>query len=893
MKKRFLSLFLVTVMVLSTLAVFPVTVSAADTWGEGNNVISTLADLQAFEAAVEGGNNFSGATVTLAADITLPSDWNGIGARTDKPFNGIFDGQGYTITMSGHRETGTSTGAIFNMVNGATVKNFRVVGSMTLTQTTSFSAPVIGCAQGNVTVQDVHCSVNITGDGRIVYAGGIVGVLHNYANATILFDGCIFDGTMTFKNGASEIGAFLGYTGNMSASDTKKVTIKNCVYAGTMTFRYNLEAKWNGCFVGFAKSGVSGATVYVEVRDSISVGTMKFENENAFSNQNNGIVVGDYSSTGNTNIIISNFYYLDITDAAGTGVLGVVYANGRSYSTDGGVVKLVTPSTAAALTANDFSNDTRLAFKGAAGGYAYYPCPTAFADSDNWPASLTIEQEADKFSDNPVINTVEDMLAFETELEAGNNFAGTEVLLNADIVLPATWDGIGARSDKPFKGTFNGQGHTITLSGHSQAADTTAAIFNMVDGATIKDLNLAGSMNLKGNFGGVLIACAQGNVTIKNVRNSVNVGSAGNVSYAGGFVGFLNNNVTTDIVFDGCVFDGVMNFANQTNDIGGFLGYTGHVNGTNYKKHVTIQNSVFAGTMMFNDANYSTYSGGFVGYVLAGTGSSVTTVKDCISIGKMTYSKEISQCVNGVVCGRSTGTLNVENVYYFDMFSSKGDILTVAGSGTPTISGTVKAVTSAEMAALTVAAFSNDATMTTRAADVDVYYPCPAGLIKDGAWVSSLMIVNDARVLGAQIRYLDDADLYTGIRFVAKFKADAEGVANAGSADATFGVILISKANYEALESKTFEALSAAGVKVNAIKATTEDGIVTVKAVIYNIDVANYTDEIVAIPYIGTALAGDGVARSIYSVAQDCVADANATAAAKTFAQEVIDVVEG
>ena len=243
MKKRILSLFLVTVMVLSTFAIVPVT-AAEDTWSSSNYVISTAADMAAFEAAVEGGNNFSGQTVKLAADITLPSDWDGIGARSDKPFKGTFDGQGYTITMSGHSDKGgTSVGALFNMVNGATVKNFRMTGSMTLTSATSFTGAVIGCSTGNVTVQDVHCSVNITGDGRVVYAGGLVGVLHNYENATILFDGCIFDGTMNFKNGASEIGGFLGYTGNMSAGQDKKVTIKNCVYAGTMTFRYNLEAK--------------------------------------------------------------------------------------------------------------------------------------------------------------------------------------------------------------------------------------------------------------------------------------------------------------------------------------------------------------------------------------------------------------------------------------------------------------------------------------------------------------------------------------------------------------------------------------------------------------------------------------------------------------------------
>ena len=84
--------------------VFMMPVSAAWTadssWGTDYGTptefsIEDAGDLAQFAAMVNGGNDFSGKTVKLTADINLEDqDWTPIGTKTN-PFSGIFDGNGF------------------------------------------------------------------------------------------------------------------------------------------------------------------------------------------------------------------------------------------------------------------------------------------------------------------------------------------------------------------------------------------------------------------------------------------------------------------------------------------------------------------------------------------------------------------------------------------------------------------------------------------------------------------------------------------------------------------------------------------------------------------------------------------------------------------------------
>ena len=337
-----------------------------------------------------------------------------------------------------------------------------------------------------------------------------------------------------------------------------------------------------------------------------------------------------------------------------------------------------------------------------------------------------------------------------------------------------------------------------------------------------------------------------------------------------------------------------MNFTNQAQESGGFLGYTGLIDsGT---KKVTISNSVFAGTLMFNDSNVSKYNGCFVGWAKA---TVQIEVNDCYSIGKMTFKSGTSSMKNGVVIGEKDGSnkiLTINNFYYVPFKNSDNTayegILQSMGTESANITSysNVVSTTTDAIADLTAETFSAGFSYKENA--VDLYMPCPTGLVPAEGWLASLTVDYDgARVLGAQIRCTDAADQYSGIRFVTVFEKSA--VENAGNADANFGIILISLAKYNALDDKTsVAALEAKGVKVAASKCDEDTDTYTVKAVVYNIDAANYSDDIVAVAYIGDTVI-DSATRSIFTVASLCVQDADATQAAKDFSQDIIDTVNG
>ena len=134
----------------------------------------------------------------------------------------------------------------------------------------------------------------------------------------------------------------------------------------------------------------------------------------------------------------------------------------------------------------------------------------------------------------------------------------------------------------------------------------------------------------------------------------------------------------------------------------------------------------------------------------------------------------------------------------------------------------------------------------------------------------------------------------TGLRFYARFNKTDARLHGAGTAEANFGVILISEARYAANLGMTFEELVVAGIKVPASAVDeSEEGIIGVYAVVAEITEEHFTDNIVAIPYIENELVGAPQKRSLYGVAKRVIADSEALAWHQEFCQtEIIAKVE-
>ena len=221
------------------------------------SVIDTAEDLMAFAEAINAGNDYSGKTVILTADIDLTGEtWVPIGTA-ENAFAGTFDGNGKTISNL-KIEAGDFTG-LFGYVSDATIKNVvledaqvsggervgaligritgdavvsdcSVVGDSTVAGSDSNTGGLIGeIVNGEVELTNLvnNAAVENTKSSNS-RAGGIVGQVTTNANVTLI--DCVNNGVVKTNN---------GYAGGIvSAYQSGTLTLDNCVNTGDLDGAY-------------------------------------------------------------------------------------------------------------------------------------------------------------------------------------------------------------------------------------------------------------------------------------------------------------------------------------------------------------------------------------------------------------------------------------------------------------------------------------------------------------------------------------------------------------------------------------------------------------------------------------------------------------------------------
>lgn len=230
MKKRLVSILLVLVMVLG---MFPTVAFAAET-------AASITTAEEFAAMDAGGNYI------LDTDITITKPHSG-------DFQGHFDGNGHTITLSG------MTSSPFGIVNGpSTIENLKVAGSVTGTSYLAGIAGMANTADGEIKIINCMNTADITGTSPV---GGIVGGCTSSAN-TLTIQGCANLGDIT--GSGNKVGGIIG------VAQYAAHKIVDCYNQGKITGFNNYAG-----IVGHNGASKQGVASQVTVQNCYSTGAVE------------------------------------------------------------------------------------------------------------------------------------------------------------------------------------------------------------------------------------------------------------------------------------------------------------------------------------------------------------------------------------------------------------------------------------------------------------------------------------------------------------------------------------------------------------------------------------------------------------------------------------------
>lgn len=234
--------------------------------------------------------------------------------------------------------------------------------------------------------------------------------------------------------------------------------------------------------------------------------------------------------------------------------------------------------------------------------------------------------------------------AFRDSVNAGNSYAGKTVVLLRNLDLSGSeWTPIGQKSGNKFSGVFDGknfkvEGMTISNTTEIQNSNTFdgyAAFFGAINGGTVKNLSVYGSVNSK-NAAGV-VARVDGNSSVINCHNYATVTAPSN-GKAGGVICLTN---AAAISVQDCTNSGTVSGGNS-----GTAGIVGYANAG-----VTISDCSNFGNIGDESCRYS---GGIVGYA---TGDNATgSITKCSNSGIIVAHEEC-----GGIVGIITGSQNVSD----------------------------------------------------------------------------------------------------------------------------------------------------------------------------------------------------------------------------------------
>ncbi|MBQ7347221.1 MAG: hypothetical protein IJW55_04630 [Clostridia bacterium] len=223
-------------------------------------------------------------------------------------------------------------------------------------------------------------------------------------------------------------------------------------------------------------------------------------------------------------------------------------------------------------------------------------------------------------------------------VNAGKDFSGITVYLTADIgtAEDTITDGlcIGKAGATPFKGTFDGQGHTIDYWTWTNASNGGVGLFGFLYGGSVKNLKMGSnctvSIKTAGNGSASVVGyTASTSATIENVYSAATITS--DAAATGGIVGRKQSSAKTTIQY--CTFAGALTTSKIY--VGGIIG---DANNTTDVLYCQNEGSVTATAVSVEN----------IGGIVGGATSTVI-IENCKNEGAVTATADNAQKIGGIV----------------------------------------------------------------------------------------------------------------------------------------------------------------------------------------------------------------------------------------------------
>lgn len=523
-------------------------------------LIGSDADWKIFVSYInDKGGQYRYSYYKLTADIKVTSMAGK--NNDDNAFKGVFDGNGHTMTLD-LTDDGNSYCAPFRYVGKSTFKRLHIAGK--ITSISYNAASLVGFQKyGTLNIYNCWSSVDIMCTKKSSYScnAGFVGYIYE---SDININNCRFDGSL---QGADADGCS-GFVGQR-ISNSSSMKISNCLFAPTQltvatdnsyTFAYKSDVNTNNYYttpLGKEQGTAIGNMTDSELLNKLGKGWEK---------KGDKIVpVFDIKNLSTGSIECNTFWAYTGEDITVTPTVkdmdgNTVSSENYSVSFSPSPVKEVGQytMTVASNTANGYSGTLTHQFE----------------------VAQNISGTGTK--DDPyLITSAEDWNLFAKSVEGGIDYYNKFVKLTNNITISTMVGVCDESGNKPFRGTFDGDNHTLTANITSTATgddknNQGVAPFHLIKQATIQNLTVAGNITSASKYAAGLVGWVDGNYSRSYIKDCiVKATITTSADCAGGFVGNICYSDRNYLHFTNSVFAGHINNT-SSDDIrraGGFCGY--------------------------------------------------------------------------------------------------------------------------------------------------------------------------------------------------------------------------------------------------------------------------------------------------------------------------------